>query len=177
MAYTGVHVLLGIKGVGDIQLPRRVRHQLHQSHGAFAGDCVGIEVGFNLDNRTHEVGIQVMPCRRLLNRGIHLLLRVPAPAERETGRRARRAPRILQYLVHLGRCRARCPHTGVRHRFEAMLPRTPVHQRATGWRPSLALTDRPGFRCGFVDPYPPSILVGCSRERPRVVGTFSCLHW
>src|ERR1700730_559387 len=42
VANTRVHVLLRIEGVDYVQLSRRLRHQLHQSHRSLAGNRVGI---------------------------------------------------------------------------------------------------------------------------------------
>ncbi len=56
----GIHILRGIEGVSDIKSRSRIRHELHQSAGAFAGNGARIEIGLRNDETGDEVFVHAV---------------------------------------------------------------------------------------------------------------------
>src|SRR5580698_3475635 len=170
MTNPGVHILLRIKGICYVQLPCGLRHQLHQPHCALAGNGIGIEVRFHLDDGPHQVGIDIMSRSRLVDGGVDLLRRERLSANKVRERRAFSGS-LAEVMVDLRRSRARCPDVGGRNRFPAMLRGTPECQRTTlGW--SFRALAR-GYRKRFVDIDFAAIVVS---TRDDSGSTGFCLH-
>ena len=138
MPHPGIHVLRRVKRIGNIERPRGRRHQLHQSHRAFSRHRIGIEIRFHLDHRAHQARIHVVPRRRLLNRGVDILLRKCA-VKSLIGLHS-----AVEVRVDLRSRRARRPHhrSAGRNRLETMFGRTPINQR----RPCRRCSPRPRSR-------------------------------
>ncbi len=124
MPNPGIHVLLWIERIGNVERTGGRGHQLHQSHGTFAGDSIGIEVGFHLDDRPDQVRIDVVTGGRLHDGGVNFLLGED-PAAVQMEQRA-----AVEISVDFGGRRTGGTDCGAagRNRLKAMLARAPVNQ-------------------------------------------------
>ena len=177
MANTGVHVLLRVKWIGHVQLSRSRRHQLHQPHCSLSGDCVGVEVGFHLDHRADQVGIDVVPCRSLFNRGVNLLGSETISTNKAQITRALRIG-LAQIVVDLrgcGSCRTHGSATGSAHRFPATLLGAPVDQARTPRSHRFLCSF--GSENNFIDIHlMPVFVTGSDGGRGAATGTRRRLH-
>jgi len=60
IAGAGLDVGLGVEGIGDAELGGGLRHELHESLGAFGGDGADIESAFGADDAGDEIGIELV---------------------------------------------------------------------------------------------------------------------
>ena len=75
MPNPGIYILRRVKGIGNIERPRRRRHQLHQPHGALTRHRIRIEIRFDFYHGPYQAGVDVVPRRRRVNRRVNILLR------------------------------------------------------------------------------------------------------
>src|ERR1700676_2990217 len=133
MSNPGVHVLLRVKRIGNIERTRGRGHQLDPPHRAFARNRIRIEIRFHLDHRAHQAWIHVVTGGRLVNRGVDILrgksavkslVRLSSAVDGGVDFRSRRARRTHHRSAR-------------RNRLEAMFGHTPINQRGSGTRRSL----------------------------------------
>src|SRR3990172_8461703 len=69
MAYPAFDVIDRIIGVHHIVQPGRIRHELHQTHGAFVGSSRRIKIRLGPNYRPDQVGVERMAFGSGLNQG------------------------------------------------------------------------------------------------------------